>query len=138
MEIEGVTYWNDSKATNFHAVEAALGRFTQPVILIAGGKSKGGDIPAFAARIARSVRHVCLIGETRSALAAALGNHCVAFTVCASLEEAVTQASEKAVGGDNVLLGPGFSSFDMFKNYEDRGAQFESLVRRLRSPAQLT
>ena len=138
LEIEGVTYWNDSKATNFHAVEAALGRFTQPVILIAGGKSKGGDIPAFAARIARSVRHVCLIGETRSALAAALGNHCVAFTVCASLEEAVTQASEKAVGGDNVLLGPGFSSFDMFKNYEDRGAQFESLVRRLRSPAQLT
>ena len=138
LEKEGVTYWNDSKATNFHAVEAALGRFSQPVLLIAGGKSKGGDILGFAARISGSVRHVFLIGETRTLLAAALGSLGVSHSVCSSLEEAVTLASEKASPGDNVVLGPGFASFDMFKNYEDRGSQFEALVRRLRPTAQLT
>ncbi len=70
--IDGVTYWNDSKATNFHAVEAALAGFKEPVVLIAGGRSKGGDLSGFARRIAPRVRHAVLIGETGAALAAAL------------------------------------------------------------------
>jgi UDP-N-acetylmuramoylalanine--D-glutamate ligase len=128
-EIEGVTFWNDSKATNFHAVEAALGGFKAPVVLIAGGKSKGGDVASFVHRIAPRVKHIVLIGET----AAELAQHAAAFHVpharAATLAEAVHRATEVAVAGDHVLLSPGFASFDMFRNYEDRGNQFEALVQ---------
>jgi UDP-N-acetylmuramoylalanine--D-glutamate ligase len=132
---EGVTFWNDSKATNFHAVESALARFTAPVVLIAGGKSKGGDLAGFVHRIAPRVKHAVLIGETSNELAF----HCAAFrvahTTCPSFTEAVRRAAELADAGEHVLLSPGFASFDMFRNYEDRGNQFEQLVRNLRTPA---
>jgi UDP-N-acetylmuramoylalanine--D-glutamate ligase len=131
--IEGVTYWNDSKATNFHAVEAALARFPAPVFLIAGGKTKGGDVAAFVHRIAPRVKHAFLIGETSAALAAAGDTHGVPYTVCASLEEATRAAAGHAAPGDHVLLSPGFASFDMFRGYEHRGDQFEQLVNRLGS-----
>ncbi|MDB6168911.1 MAG: UDP-N-acetylmuramoylalanine--D-glutamate ligase [Verrucomicrobia bacterium] len=134
-EHEGVSFWNDSKATNFHAVEAALARFPEPVVLIAGGKGKGGDLAGFVHRIAPRVKHAVLIGET----SAELGFHCstfrVAHTSCATLDEAVRRAAELAAGGGNVLLSPGFASFDQFRNYEDRGDQFERLVRELGAAA---
>ncbi|MCW5548688.1 MAG: UDP-N-acetylmuramoyl-L-alanine--D-glutamate ligase [Opitutaceae bacterium] len=136
-EIGGVTYWNDSKATNFHAVEAALARFPRPVLLIAGGKAKGGDIAGFVRRIAPRVRHLCLIGETQAALAAACAACRVAHTLCAGLLEAVQTAARLAVAGDAVLLSPGFASFDQFRNYEDRGDQFEKLVGGLGTVASL-
>lgn len=130
-EVAGVTYWNDSKATNFHAVEAALLQFHTPVVLIAGGKPKGGDIAGFVQRIAPRVHHVLLVGATRSELAM----HCNAFrvphTVCRSLTEAVRRGGKLAPAGGHVLLSPGFASFDQFRNYEDRGEQFEKLVREL-------
>ena len=130
-EIGGITFWNDSKATNFHAVEAALARFDAPVILIAGGKAKGGDLAGFVHRIAGRVHHVVLIGATSPELA----SHCVASRVahssCPSLAEAVRRAAELAPAGGHVLLSPGFASFDQFRNYEDRGEQFEQLVREL-------
>jgi UDP-N-acetylmuramoylalanine--D-glutamate ligase len=125
----GVTYWNDSKATNFHAVEAALARFPAPVLLIAGGKSKGGDLAGFAGRIAPRVRRAWLIGETRHALAAALAVAGVDHVVSDSLAAAVRGAAAVARPGDQILLSPAFSSFDQFRNYEDRGDQFERLVR---------
>lgn len=125
----GVTYWNDSKGTNFHAVEAALGRFSYPVLLIAGGKSKGGDLDGFARRIAPRVRQAFLIGETAPALGAALVKAGTPFTICVSLREAVHAAGAAAHPGDHILLSPGFASFDMFRGYEDRGLQFEALVR---------
>jgi UDP-N-acetylmuramoylalanine--D-glutamate ligase len=134
-EREGVTYWNDSKATNFHAVEGALASFTAPVLMIAGGKSKGGDLPAFIRRIAPRVKHLYLIGETKGALAGACIAHDVPHTLCATLAYAVQLASESAVSGDHVLLSPGFSSFDMFRNYEDRGEQFEQFVNKLGATA---
>lgn len=134
-EIDGVTYWNDSKATNFHAVEAALARFTAPVILIAGGKAKGGDIAGFVHRIAPRVKHALLIGETAAELAFHGSAFRMAQTSCVTLAEAVRRAAEIAVAGDQVLLSPGFASFDMFRSYEDRGDQFESLVRNLRASA---
>lgn len=131
LERDGVTYWNDSKATNFHAVEAALSRFPAPVVLIAGGKAKGGDLGGFIHRIAPRVAHIVLIGETSEALS----SHCaacrVAHTRCATLEEAVRRAAEIAEPGDNVLLSPAFASFDMFRGYADRGEQFEKLVQNL-------
>jgi UDP-N-acetylmuramoylalanine--D-glutamate ligase len=136
-EHDGVAFWNDSKATNFHAVEAALGGFAVRVLLIAGGKPKGGDLPGFIARIAPRVRHVFLIGETREALAEICAGRGMAHTVCSSLEEAVTSAASTAVPGDHVLLSPGFASFDMFLNYEERGNQFERLVRGLSAAASL-
>ncbi|HVU36603.1 MAG TPA: UDP-N-acetylmuramoyl-L-alanine--D-glutamate ligase [Opitutaceae bacterium] len=130
-EVAGVTYWNDSKATNFHAVEAALDRFTSPVVLIAGGKAKGGDLSGFVHRIAPRVHHVVLLGATSTELAFHCATFRVAHTLSASLAEAVRRAAELAPRGGHVLLSPGFASFDQFRNYEDRGEQFENLVREL-------
>jgi len=129
---DGVTFWNDSKATNFHAVEAALGGIGAPVVLIAGGRAKGGDIAGFVRRIGPRVKHTFLIGETRHTLADACAAQDVPFTLCSTLEEAVQKAAVSARDGDHVLLSPGFASFDMFKSYEDRGNQFEQLVSNLR------
>jgi UDP-N-acetylmuramoylalanine--D-glutamate ligase len=134
MERGGVTWWDDSKATNFHAAEAALAGFAAPVILIAGGKSKGGDVAAFVGRVAPRVRHALLIGETRAALAAACAAHHVAHTVCDSLAVAVRRAAALARPGDHVLLSPGFASLDQFHGYADRGTQFAALVRALATP----
>jgi UDP-N-acetylmuramoylalanine--D-glutamate ligase len=132
---EGVTFWNDSKATNFHAVEVALARFDTPVILIAGGKSKGGDLAGFVHRIATRVKHAVLIGETSGELAFHCSASRVAHTSCAIFSEAVRRAAELADAGEHVVLSPGFASFDMFRNYEDRGEQFELLVQNLGTPA---
>ena len=136
-EYEGVGYWNDSKATNFHAVEAALAKFPTPVVLIAGGKGKGGDLAGFVHRIAPRVKHAVLLGATSAELAFHCATFRVAHTTCATLDEAVRRAAELAVPGDQVLLSPGFASFDQFRNYEDRGDQFERLARELSVTANL-
>jgi UDP-N-acetylmuramoylalanine--D-glutamate ligase len=132
-EFRGVSFWNDSKATNFHAVEAALAAFPAPVHLIAGGKSKGGDLSAFIRRIAGKTKHAWLIGDTRTVLAACCAAHQVPHTVCSTLDEAVRGAYAAAQPGDHILLSPAFASFDMFRGYADRGNQFEKLVSTLRA-----
>jgi UDP-N-acetylmuramoylalanine--D-glutamate ligase len=129
--IDGVAYWNDSKATNFHAVEAALAGFEAPVVLIAGGRSKGGDLAGFVGRIAPRVSHAVLIGETGPVLAAAFDAHGVPHSECASLDEAVRRAAGAAAAGGSVLLSPGFASFDMFRDYGERGDRFERAVTEL-------
>jgi UDP-N-acetylmuramoylalanine--D-glutamate ligase len=103
--------------------------------LIAGGKSKGGDLAGFVHRIAPRVKHAMLIGETTAELALHCVTHRVAHTCCRNFPEAVRRATELADAGDHVLLSPGFASFDMFRNYEDRGNQFELLVQNLSAPA---
>jgi len=130
-ERRGVTFWNDSKATNFHAVEAALATFDRPVLWIGGGKSKGGDLAGFVQRIAPRIRHAFLIGETQPALAGFCREARVPLTACGSLEDAVHAAVARAATGDTVLLSPGFASFDMFRGYDDRGNQFESIVEKM-------
>ena len=130
-EVAGIVFWNDSKATNFHAVEAALARFHSPVQWIAGGKSKGGDVAAFVRRIAPRIRRAYLIGETKAVLSAACAAAGVPCTECATLEDAVGRAAGDAAGAGHVLLSPGFASFDMFRSYEDRGDRFEQAVRSL-------
>lgn len=127
-EMNGVTWWNDSKATNFHATEAALARFQQPVLLIAGGKSKGGDLQGFVRRIASHVRHVALIGETRHVLATFCGAENVPYTLCKDLSHAVQALAALAAPGDQALLSPGFASLDQFSGYADRGDQFVTLL----------
>ena len=130
-EKRGVTFWNDSKATNFHAVEAALAHFPKPVLWIGGGKAKGGDVASFVQRIAPKVRWAFLIGETKQILA----KHCqlngVSAISCETLEQAVRSAMAQAVPGDQLVLSPGFASFDMFRGYDDRGRQFEAIVESL-------
>jgi UDP-N-acetylmuramoylalanine--D-glutamate ligase len=123
-----VSWWDDSKATNFHATEAALRSFAAPVILILGGKPKGGDIPAFVHRIAPRVRHALLIGETAPVLAAAARDAGLAHTLSTTLERAVADATRLAIPGDHVLLSPGFASFDQFHGYADRGLRFRQFV----------
>ena len=100
-------------------------------MLIAGGRSKGGDLPAFVRRIAPRVGHAVFIGETGTALAAACDAIGVPYTVCLSLDDAVRAAAQAAQAAGDVLLSPGFSSFDMFRNYEDRGERFERAVAEL-------
>jgi UDP-N-acetylmuramoylalanine--D-glutamate ligase len=130
-EKRGVTFWNDSKATNFHAVEAALATFAAPVLWIGGGKAKGGDLGGFIRRIAAKVRHAFLIGETKPVLAGFCQAHRIPATPCATLDEAVRAAFAGARAGDHVLLSPGFASFDLFRGYDDRGQEFETLVEKL-------
>lgn len=127
----GVEFWNDSKATNFHAVEGALAALGLPVLWIGGGKSKGGDVEAFVGRIARRIRHAFLIGETRELLAGFCRACQVPVRTFATLEEAVRAAYDFAVPGDRIVLSPGFASFDMFRGYDDRGRRFEAAVENL-------
>ena len=130
-EKRGVAFWNDSKATNFHAVEAALATFAGPVLWIGGGKAKGGDLGAFIARIAAKIKHAFLIGETSAVLAGHCREARVPATLCPRLAEAVQAAFALATAGDHVVLSPGFASFDQFRGYDDRGRQFETLVGNL-------
>ena len=136
--VHEVGFWNDSKATNFHAVEAALSRFGTPVWLIAGGKSKGGDVAGFVRRIAPRVKELFLIGDTAEAMAAAAAAIGLACQICPQLKDAVHAAAGVARPGDQVLLSPGFASFDQFRNYQDRGDQFESIVRDLAAPVAIS
>lgn len=128
-EYGGAVWWNDSKATNFHATEAALSHFGGKVILIAGGKSKGGDVAAFVERIQSRLKHVLLIGETRNILATLFGAAGVSHQSCADLAEAVRRASEIIEQDDEVLLSPGFSSLDQFSGHAQRGDTFVQVLK---------
>jgi len=128
--LDGVTWINDSKATNLHSMESALPGMEPPCVLIAGGKDKGFDYAAIRKLIARHVADAVLIGEAQSAMVAAWGQHTRCHRV-SSLAEAVATARRLARPGQSVLLSPGCSSYDMFKNFEERGAVFRALVHDL-------
>jgi len=129
-DVDGVRYINDSKATNIGAVQAALDSMTAPVILIAGGRDKGGDYSLMAAQVKAKVKALLLIGEAREKMAASFA----AMTQVEpldSMQQAVQRAHELAVSGDVVLLSPACASFDMFSGYVERGEVFTALVRGL-------
>jgi len=132
-EIDGVRYVDDSKATNPAAVIAALRSYEQPIVLIAGGRSKGSDFTAMGAEIAGRVKAVVGIGETAREILAAARD--VTGAEAFSMEEAVQRARRFAQPGDVVLLSPGCASFDMFASADDRGDQFAAAVAALREPA---
>ncbi len=127
-DIEGVSLWNDSKATNFAATEAALKNFDGPVHWIGGGWHGGGALTRFANDMASKVRAAYLIGDTAPALANEFRLNCSPAQVFTNLTEAVSEAHRAAKPGDTILFSPGFSSFDMFENYDDRGKCFEKTV----------
>jgi UDP-N-acetylmuramoylalanine--D-glutamate ligase len=127
-EIAGVTFLNDSKATNIDALEKALLAMDRSVVLLAGGKDKGLDFTGLAPLLREKAKAVVLIGQMTEKLFAAW-NRAVPCHRAGSLAEAVAKTRELAEAGDVVLLSPGCSSYDMFKDFEDRGNQFRELVK---------
>ncbi len=128
-DFKGVRWVNDSKATNLDSVEKAIFSETRPIVLIAGGKDKGFEFDPIAPLVRERVRHAVLIGEMKDRIArswSATDCH-----LAASLEEAVAVASQLAQEGDTVLFSPGTSSFDMFRNYGERGNRFKEAVKAL-------
>jgi len=126
-ELEGVSYFNDSKGTNVGAVIKSLESFSEPIILIAGGRDKAGDFSLLRQLVGEKVKSLILIGEAGEKIRKALGD--LAATVMAKdLKEAVEMSQSIAIKGDVVLLSPACASFDMFVNFEDRGRQFKKLV----------
>jgi UDP-N-acetylmuramoylalanine--D-glutamate ligase len=129
----GVLYYNDSLATTPDAALAALQAFDEPVVLIAGGSSKGADFSAMGAQLALGrVRAVVLLGDegeriAQAALQAGYAGELVRG--CRSMAEAVAQARARARPGEVVLLSPACASFGIFANYKDRGAQFKQAVQ---------
>jgi len=129
--LDGVTWVNDSKATNLHAVESSLRGQDQPVVLLAGGKEKGLDVRELNGCIERHVRSAVCYGENAARLIEAW-SPLVPCREAPSLEEAVRCAAAIATDGDCVLLSPGTSSFDMFSGYEERGEVFRRAVESIR------
>lgn len=129
-ERQGVRFVNDSKGTNVDATIKALESFEEPVLLIAGGRDKGGDFRKLQEPVRRRVKRLILIGEAASRIREALGDvGCV--SQAATLNDAVVMAASEARSGDIVLLSPACASFDMFADYQDRGRQFKKLVNQL-------
>lgn len=130
-EHRGVVYYNDSKATNVGSVVGSLTGFERPVVLIAGGLDKGGDYAPFVDVVQTTCRHVLLIGSAAEKIAGELSRTTVPVHRANTLSEAVTLAATLAHSGDAVVLSPACSSYDMFKNFEDRGQQFRDAVSSL-------
>ena len=129
-ERDGVRYIDDSKGTNVGAVVEALAATRGPVLLIAGGVDKGGDYGPLRAPLEEKVRMLILIGAAREKMRAALAGT-TAIESVTTLADAVRTAAAHAREGDTVMLSPGCSSFDQFKDYAERGRLFQELVRAL-------
>ena len=135
-ELDGVRYYNDSKATNTDAVEKALTAFPDDVILLLGGHDKGTPLEDFAAYVCDHVRAVVCYGEARARFRRAIEdadrNQDVDIAEADDLRDAVDVARSLASRGDVVLLSPACSSFDEFSGFEERGRYFKSYVEKLR------
>jgi len=131
LDSGGVQWVNDSKGTNVDATVKSLeGRREKSVVLILGGRDKHGDFGRLAAPIARTARVVLTIGEAAPKIEKAISGSAPVES-CATMEKAVARAAELARPGDTVLLSPACASFDQYGNFEERGAHFAELVRRL-------
>src|SRR5262245_4917694 len=128
---EGVAYYNDSKGTNVDSTIKALESFTEPVVLIAGGKGKGQDFAPLGEVARGRVRHAVLIGVDRAQLRGPLARAGAVVEEVLTMEAAVRAARAAARPGDVVLLSPACASFDMFNNFEHRGDVFKAAVMRL-------
>ncbi|WP_342347976.1 UDP-N-acetylmuramoyl-L-alanine--D-glutamate ligase [uncultured Nitrospira sp.] len=129
-EWQGITFVNDSKGTNVDATLKALQSFHEPLVLILGGKDKGGDFSQLVDSITRQVKGVVIIGEATQKILQTL-NQIRPVTLATSLTDAVSQAVAFASRGDVVLFSPACASFDMFRNYHHRGLEFKRVVGEL-------
>jgi UDP-N-acetylmuramoylalanine--D-glutamate ligase len=129
-EIRGVEFIDDSKATNVGAAVRSLAAIEAPIIWIAGGRHKGGDLGELADAARGRIRRALLIGEAAEEFERTLAEQ-VGCERVADLAAAVARAMAIAHPGDVVLLAPACASFDQFKNFEDRGRQFQAAVHAL-------
>ena len=125
----GVLFFNDSKATNVHAVMRALDTFDENVILIAGGKDTNLNFEPLRNMVKKKVKTLILVGEAKERINRDLGDFSETFLI-GTFEEAVLIAYQKSRIGDTVLLSPGCSSFDMFDSFEERGDYFKEIVKK--------
>ena len=128
--VDGIDFVNDSKGTNVGALHKSLKIFSRPIVLIAGGKDKGGDFRVLKELFKEKVKHLVLIGETKNKFREVL-NGSFSYEDAENMEDAVGRAMRKSIAGDIVLLSPGCSSFDMFESFVERGNQFKEIVGRL-------
>lgn len=128
-EKNGVLFYDDSKGTNVGAVMRALESFSQPVLLLLGGRDKAGDFRTLAPLIRLGVKELVLFGEAREKINGMVGG-VVKTTLAPTMKEAMEKAYRSASPGDVVLLSPGCASFDEFKDYKERGNLFQEWVRR--------
>ena len=126
-EIRGVLYLDDSKATNIGALQASLAGMERPVVLIAGGRDKGGDYRLLAELVREKVKGIVLIGEARHKMVEAFEGDAEVM-MADDLPMAVNKAAALASEGDVVLLSPACASFDMFDSYIQRGQVFKAAV----------
>ena len=131
LSIKDVLYINDSKATNIDSAWYALECQKRPVVWIVGGTDKGNDYSILNDLVREKVKAIVCLGVDNAKIHAAFGPMGKPMTDALSAEEAVRKSAEFAAPGDVVLLSPCCASFDLFKNYEDRGAQFKAAVRAL-------
>lgn len=129
-DLEGITFINDSKATNIDSTIWALNNMKKPVVLIAGGRDKGSDFSSINSLVRQKVKFAVLVGEASSRIALAWKG-VVAFEQVETFAQAVRLARMQAVGGDCVLFSPMCKSFDMFTDYEHRGRTFKDIVQAL-------
>ena len=126
-DINGVTYINDSKATNLDAVQVALESFSQPIILLLGGMDKGGDFRSLLPHTHKYLKTVIAFGQAKELILLAIRD-AVRSTSAMDLKEALSLAQNYSQPGDIILLSPGCASFDQFENFEHRGDYFKDLV----------
>ncbi len=131
LSIKDVLYINDSKATNIDSAWYALECQKRPVVWIVGGTDKGNDYSILNDLVREKVKAIVCLGVDNAKIHAAFGSMGKPMTDALSAEEAVRKSAEFAAPGDVVLLSPCCASFDLFKNYEDRGQQFKEAVRKL-------
>ncbi len=131
LTVRGVAFINDSKATNVNSTWFALESMTDPVILILGGVDKGNDYTALLELVKEKVKAIVCMGVDNRKIHEAFGNVVEVIVDTAGAKEAVEASFKLAEKGDVVLLSPACASFDLFKNYEDRGRQFKEAVKEL-------
>jgi UDP-N-acetylmuramoylalanine--D-glutamate ligase len=129
--VRGVEFINDSKATNVNSTWFALESMTRPTVLILGGIDKGNDYTLLQDLMSEKVKAIVCMGVDNSKIHQAFDGKVSKIVDTASAEDAVRAAFQLSVPGDVVLLSPACASFDLFKNYEDRGSQFKEAVRNL-------
>ena len=131
LKINNVQYINDSKATNVNATFYALDSVHAPTVWIAGGEDKGNDYSELLPLVREKVKAIICLGLDNSKIIETFGPVVDLMVETYSMSEAVKVAYKIAERGENVLLSPACASFDLFKNYEDRGDQFKEAVRKL-------
>jgi len=129
-ELDGITYVNDSKATNVDSVWYALRSFDRPLVVLMGGRDKGNDYGRLREPVQQNVRAIIAIGESAEKVRAAFAA-VVPVDSASSMEAAVDAARQRARAGDCILLSPACASFDWFDNYEHRGRVFKDIVMSL-------